>query len=262
MKGRQITQKKASELSFNEKEEITNLIKRYYPNSTQDYFDNRVSVKCEDDIVLLKNAKNILGVSYYKVDKLVTPFTSKVIPVIKFGQALKKEDYPKSVIWKLGNWYAQRNISYFYPAKEVVGVSTISSPKVFEHFTKLFPNHFPNSKYTSDNLKITNFLNEYFNQNQSLDVSIGTDFCIDYPGVLEKEITSDWEKKYKAKDDSINELFISFGIIKFSDGKIYQTRKTLVACGYRTPLTFVRRKKHVPIKRSIAGLLTNIKENT
>lgn len=243
MKKTQISQKKVRGLSIKEKEEITSLITRYCTNIEQEYIDNRITEKCQDDIVLLKDGNSTLGVSYYKIDKIVTPFTPKAIPVIKFGQALKVGDYPKSVIWKLGNWYAKRNISYFYPMKEIVGVSTILSPKVFEHFTKLFPNHFPNVLNIVGSQDLIPFLNEYFNTIHALRISIDTNFCSDYPGLLEREITADWEKMYKAKDERINKLFISAGIIEFRGNKIYQSKKSLVVCGYRNPLSKFKRKK-------------------
>jgi hypothetical protein len=239
---KRIVQRKAIDLSTEEKEEITSLIRRYYPNIEKEYLVSRVSHECKDDIVLLKDEKNLLGVSYYSVHKVLTPFDSKEIHVIKFGQALKQEDYPKSVIWKLGNWYALRNISYFYPIKKIVGVSTIGSPKVFEHFTKLFPNHFPDKTRHIDNREVIAFLNAYFNKNQSMDITIEPDFCFDYPGILETDITSDWEKKYKAKDESINDLFVSSGIIEFRNGKVYKSSRTLVACGYKLPFTNLKRK--------------------
>ena len=241
----QIVQRKAHELSSFEKEEIICLIKRYYPNADNEYIKARISEDCQNDIVLLKNSMSVLGVGYYSINQLKTPFSSKIIPVVQFGQALKKESYRKSVIWKLGHWYAQRNISYLYPLKKVMGISLIKNPKVYEHFTKLFPNHYPRTKSSHTNSNLIAFLNAYFNENKKLNISIEEDFCFYVEGFKIEDITQDWEKHYKAKDETINELFIKSEAIEFKNGKIYQTKKALVACGYRNPLKYKSLKSEI-----------------
>lgn len=245
----QVIQRKPHELSNKEKNQLKNLLKRYYPTANEEYINARFSNKYDFDIVLLKKYGIVLGATYFKLDKLKSPFCDKEISVVYFGQALKNEYYEGGVIWPTGHWYAKKNISYLYPLKRTVGLSVISNPKVFEHFTKLFKNHFPKlgSIEAGKSFSIANFLrNTYGKRGVSLKFDSNCCFAmLDFDPI---DITNDWERYYKSKNDTINEFFIENGIIKLKDGRVYDNNIGLIACGYRDPWDSITKKRiHIQI---------------
>ena len=75
-------QKKAIDLTSFEKEQIVLLLKRYYPDANNQYIESRISHLSDFDIVILKEGNKMHGVSYFKVNKLKTPFSNKKITVV------------------------------------------------------------------------------------------------------------------------------------------------------------------------------------
>ncbi len=240
----QVVQRKPDELSNKEKSQLKNLLKRYYPTADEEYINARLSNKYGFDVVLLKTHGIVLGASYLKLDMLKTPFYNKEIPVVYFGQALKNEYYGGSVIWRTGHWYAKKNISHLYPIKRTVGLSVISTPKVFEHFTKLFKNHCPNLEPygTGKSISITNFLRNTYGE-RGVPLKFGSNYCFAILDFDPIDITDDWEKHYKAKNEAINEFFITHDIIKFEGDRIYDNNIGLIACGYRNPWNFSAKRQ-------------------
>ncbi len=240
----QVIQRKPHELSNKEKNQLKNLLKRYYPTANEEYINTRLSNKYDFNIVLLKYHGIVLGANYFKLDKLKTPFHRKEIWVVYFGQALKNEYYPGSVIWRTGHWYAKKNISYLYPIKRTVGLSVISTPKVFEHFTKLFKNHFPNlgSYEVGKSFSIANFLRNTYGK-RGVQLKFDSNYCFAILDFDPIDITDDWERHYKAKNEAINEFFIKNEIIKFEGGRIYDNNIGLIACGYRNPWNFMAKQQ-------------------
>ncbi|MDG1331798.1 MAG: hypothetical protein P8P74_05680 [Crocinitomicaceae bacterium] len=226
-----IYQKKAADLSIIEHDLIVSLLERHYPNTDKKYIEDRVSPHNDFDIVFLKNEAVIVGVSYFKVNKLKTPFSNRKIPVIHFGQVLKSPEFSGNLIWKLGHWYATKNIDLLYPVRRVVGITITSNPKVYGHFAKLFPNNFAGQK--ADRAMLS-FLNEYFTGYTQLQSEVSDEFTMTYPDLNEKDISRDWNAFYKSKNDESNELFRRKEIIAIDeDGAISQTLNRLVCVGYR-----------------------------
>ena len=232
-----IIQKRSNQLSDKEKNQLIILIKRYYPFCSQGFIDNRISESCKSDIVLLKNKDMVLGASYYTVDKFKTPFFNKKTPVVEFGQAFKKAGYKGNIIWRMGHWYAQRNIGYIYPIKRTVGFSMIGSPKVFENFTKSFKNHYPNlqSNKLGKDTSIVSFLENIYKK-KGLKLNSDLNHCFVKMDFKPIDITNDWERYYKSNNELINTFFIENEIIKFEGNKIYDNNLALIVCGYRNPL--------------------------
>ena len=239
----QFIQKKPSELSRKERSQVKALFERYYPTVNDEYINDRLSSVYGFNIVLLKSHGIVLGASYYKMERLKTPFLQKKIPVVQFGQVLKNEYYEGGVIWRTGHWYAQRNISYHYCIKPTVGLSMISSPKVFEHFTKLFKNHCPNLGPVAPDksISIADFLQNIYGK-RGIKLKFCTKHCLallDYEPI---DITDKWARHYKSKNESINTFFIDNGIIKRKGDRIYDNNIALIACGYRNPWSFMAKK--------------------
>ncbi|GAA4272415.1 hypothetical protein U6A24_10290 [Aquimarina gracilis] len=70
----QVIYRKPHELSNKEKNQLKSLLKRYYPTANEEYINARLSNTYGFDIVLLKYHDIVLGASYFKLDKLKTPF--------------------------------------------------------------------------------------------------------------------------------------------------------------------------------------------
>ncbi|WP_396591669.1 hypothetical protein [Allomuricauda sp. R78024] len=239
----QFIQRKPSELSRKERSQVKALFERYYPTVNDKYISHRLSSAYGFNIVLLKSHGIVLGASYYKMDRLKTPFLTKRIPVVQFGQVLKNKYYQGGVIWRTGHWYAQKNISHYYCIKRTVGLSMISSPKVFEHFTKLFKNHCPNLGPTESgkSISIADFLQNIYGK-RGVELKFGTKHCLallDYEPI---DITDKWERYYKSKDESINTFFIDNEIIKLKGNRIYDNNIALIVCGYRNPWSFMAKE--------------------
>lgn len=226
-----IYQRQASNLTHFETEQISSLLKRHYPNADAQYIEDRISVHGDFDIVFLKIEDRIVGVSYFKVNKLTPPFSKKKVAVIHFGQVIKSPEYQGNVIWKLGHWYATRNIGYLYPLKRVVGITISSNPKVYGHFAKLFPTNFAQGEADS-NMRI--FLNEYISNHTNVTAEVNQNYTMKYPNLNEKDISQDWEHFYRSKNEEANELFKRKEVITLGEnGKISQTLQRLVCVGYR-----------------------------
>lgn len=215
-----------------EQEQLAIIVKRYYPTAGDTYVHERTKIDCGFDLTLLKDAQRILGVSYYSLHHLPTPFTRHATPVIHFGQAMKQEAYQGNIIWRLGTIYSLRKMGILFPFKKVMGVSTIVSPRVYEKFKQLFPMTFDRLGQPHGRA-VHGFLNYYLQKARQLSMDVDHDFCYTYPHVGEDDITDDWERFYRAKDEAINALFFERGILVRRNGRIYKSGKHLVACGYR-----------------------------
>ena len=222
-----------STLTYSERSQLCDLIKRYYPSAQPSYLAARTTEACDFDIVLIKNQDTVLGANYYKTSKQLTPFSHEYLWVVEFGQALKRQDYRGNIIWRLGNWYSLRNISLLYPFKRGMGICKAVNPKVYENFGKLFPYHYPNVKDQGVD-GLVDFMNGYYatpDLNQ-----ICQDLVVTVPGLEEDDITEHWQRYYAAKNDAINRLFFDLGIIYTRDNRIYKSDKHLLVSGFRAPL--------------------------
>lgn len=227
-----VVTKAVPQLSFSEQEQLSNIIRRYYPTATKEYINNRTQREQGFEVVLLQEEGIIQAVSYYNISILSTPFLAFPIPVVHFGQAMKKEGYKGDVIWKLGIHYATQKLGWGFPLKKVLGISTIVSPRVYEKFQELYPYSFNHRVQAPDNTALA-FFNHYFQEYRGLDIAVGEDWCYTYPDIAIDDITADWTGFYKAKNPAINRMFFEKGILVEQQGRIYKTAKHLVACGYR-----------------------------
>ncbi|NER83742.1 MAG: hypothetical protein F6K42_30200, partial [Leptolyngbya sp. SIO1D8] len=71
----------------------------------------------------------------------------------------------------------------------------------------------------------------------------GSHYCfalLDFDSI---DITEDWERHYKAKNEAINEFFITNEIIKFEGDRIYDNNIGLIVCGYRNSWDYMAKKQ-------------------
>ena len=116
--------------------------------------------------------------------------------------------------------------------KKTVGISTISSPRVYEHFIKLFPKNSFNVEL-NERSRIHSFAKSFFRNTRHIKIDINDHFVFESNEVDLEDITADWEKFYKSKVPNINEHFVNQGIIQIKDNRVFRTKKVIVACGYR-----------------------------
>jgi hypothetical protein len=243
-----LIQKKVPELNTNEQEQLALMLKQYSPNVNDDYVSRLTKEDEGYDIAMIMEGAKIMGVNYYKLAKIKTPFYRKKIMVAYYGQAMKLKGYKGNIIWKIGMWYARKNLGWMFPFKRLVGISEIVNPRVYENYIKLFPNTVPNVDQ-NQNPVVLAFLKEYFSEYFNTEIKIGEDFCFDYPGFEDDDdITESWDKYFKAKNPAINELFIQKGIIKFKNNRVYTSSKTLAVCGYRNPFS-IRKSLAIFLKK-------------
>jgi hypothetical protein len=233
-----IIQKRVPELTAQEVAQVEVLILRYYSTANDSFIAKRLLEDQGYDIVLLKEGEEVLAVSFYHLTKKRGGWLGRTTYVLQFGQTLKKEGLKGNTIWKLGCWYAKRNIGYLYLLKQVVGISTVISPKVFENFLKLFPRHHFKQENLEDKSAF-DFVQHFFKKYRNTNLNIGTDFCFDSHDLSLEEITNDWDKVYKSKQEWINQLFEEKGIIKKQDGRVYKMPRHVVICGIRQPMSFL-----------------------
>jgi hypothetical protein len=233
-----IIQKRVPQLTAQEVAQLEVLILRYYSTADDSFIGKRLLEDQGYDIVLLKEGEEVLAASFYHLTKKEGGWLERSTYILQFGQALKKEGFKGNTIWKLGCWYAKRNIGYLYLLKQVVGVSTVISPKVFENFLKLFPRHHFKQKNVDDKSAFY-FVQRFFKKYRNTNLNMGTDFCFDSPDLTSEDITNDWDKVYKSKQEWINQLFEESGIIKKQDGRVYKMPRHIVICGIHQPMSFL-----------------------
>lgn len=234
---RSISCKKRSELTEQEQEQITSLIKGYITDVSEKYIEDKLIGSAEYDVVLLKDDQQLLAFSYYHLSKQKTPFSGRNVPVLLFGTSMKSRGYKGNTIWKLGNWYGSRYIGRLYMFRKAMGVTYTYNPKVFEQFIKLFPRNYPYTNALTP--EIRDFVTEYLRDELKLTFDPDHSFCFFDAEIADTEITADWDKKYKAKSEEINNYFKLLGIIEERDGRIYRTGRHLITCGYRSPLGWI-----------------------
>lgn len=231
----QITIKSVSDLSLSEQEQLLQLFRRYHPTSDETYIQGRVKVDVGFDLVVIQDKGKIQGVGYYNTHQMSTPFAKHPIPVVFFGQALKREGYKGDLIWKSGIHYAIRKIGWNFPFKKALGVSNVVNPRVYQKFQQLYPYSLNESPLLSDKA-LSNFINHYYQVECGLSFQVEEDMTCIFTNMSWEDITEDWERVYKAKDAAVNQLFFEKGILVQKKGKIYKTNKHLVTCGYRNVL--------------------------
>lgn len=242
---KKIVEKNVHTLTNSEADQLAQLIRRYYVTAKEDFINNRVYLDHGYQIILLKEGEKVLGASFYHLCKTQTGLLNNSAYTLQFGQAMKQSGVRDNIIWTLGRWYATKHIGLTFPFRTVVGVSTIISPKVFENFVKLFPNAYGGQSTQEDPI-VQAYLNNYFQQQRQMNIQVNKEFCYDFPDLQEEEeITKDWERVHKAKDETVNQLFFDKGILKQKNGKIYKTNRHLITCGIRQPISISRVKNWV-----------------
>lgn len=253
-----IIQKRVPQLTAQEIAQLEVLILRYYSTADDSFIAKRLLEDQGYDIVLLKEGEEVLAASFYHLTKKEGGWLERTTYILQFGQALKKEGFKGNTIWTLGCWYAKRNIGYLYFLKQVVGISTVISPKVFENFMKLFPRHHFKQDSLEDK-RTFDFVQIFFKKYRNINLNIGSDFCFDSPGLASEDITDDWDRVYKAKKEWINQLFEENGIINKKDDRVYKMPRHIVICGINQPMSFLLKdiwfylkdKTSLPVQREL-----------
>lgn len=229
--------KNVNELTTSEKQQLEELIHRYYKNATPKYISNRLEKDLGYDIVMLKEGEVIQGVSYYHLTKYKGSGWSRSSYVLHFGQAMKRSDYRSNIVMRLGWWYCRKYMGNLFLLKNITGVAYFSSPKAFEHFTHRFPNYHCDVQ-TENDTKAQRFVADYFNNVRGLSINFQAGFCFESKDLNPKDITEDWHRLYRAKNEAFNQLFIRNGIIEMKDNRVLLKPRLMTACGLRRPLSF------------------------
>lgn len=232
-----IFQKKLNELNASEREQLEALLYRYYNSASPEFIANRLEKDYGYDIVLLKKGDIVQGVSYYHLIKDIALSRNRPHYILHFGQAMKRRGYQGNLIWRLGNWYARKNIGWGFLFENVTGIASFISPRAFEHYTGLFPKLYFELN-TEEDKKAGEFIENYFNQTRKMSIDYENGFCFDSPDLDVEDITEDWNRIYRAKNEAFNQLFCKHGIIKMENNRIYKMPRHLTACGLRRPRIF------------------------
>ncbi|WMX14910.1 hypothetical protein [Aureispira sp. CCB-E] len=252
-----IIQKKVNELSVSERAQLENLIYRYYKSAAPSFIADRLEKDYGYDIVMIKKGDIIQGVSFYHLTKYKKGPLGRSQYILHFGQVMKRSGYRGNIIWKLGMWYSRRNISQVYFLKNVTGIASFISPKAFEHYTHLFPKCFYELETKVDK-EVRCFVEDYFNEIRGMTIHYNSDFCFDSSDLEKEDITDDWNKIYRASNETFNQLFIDNGIISMENDRIYKMPRHITVCGIRRPMPFDKKLNLPPVYKTIrqnTGLL-------
>lgn len=222
--------KPKDELTSGEKQQLELIIKRYYKGAQQEFFDQRLNTGPDFDIVLQKKGDEILAASYYHHSKADSPF-GKNIHIVHFGISIKKQGHRGNVIWQNGRFYARKILGAGWMLKKGVGISAICNPKVLENFILLFRFNYPYS-INKNEQKVIEFLNTYF-KSRKVGIHLDKNFCFVDPTIQKTDITDEYDRYYKSKNEHINQLFFVLDILTKENDRIYLTGKHMVICGYR-----------------------------
>ncbi|MEM6298424.1 MAG: hypothetical protein AAF740_07025 [Bacteroidota bacterium] len=241
-----ITQKKVTELTTSERNQFEALIYRYYQSASPRFIAQRLDKDYGYDIVMLKKGDVIQGVNFYHLTKYRQGTWKRTHYILHFGQAMKRSGYRGNIIWTLGTWYARRNIGQIFILKNVTGIASFISPKAFEHYTRLFPRHHF-IRQTAEDKQVCRFLDGYFNTYRGMSVNYHDNFYFDSPDLEKEDITEDWEKVYRAKNEAFNRLFVEMGILKVENERIYKMPRHVTVCGIHRPIPFHKKLNLPPI---------------
>lgn len=247
----QIIQKKIDELSCSELNQLKTLILRYYNSASEKFISDRLEEDHGYDIVMLKEGDTILGVNFYHLIKYKKDRWSRSSFILHFGQVMKRSGYKGNIIWTLGKWYSRKNISPAFLLQNVTGIASFISPRAYENFILLFPKYHAELKTDSDR-HVHHFLSDYFNRIRGISTDYKDGFCYDSSDLDIEDITNDWEKVYRAKNEEVNRLFINKGIIKVEKNRIYKMPRHITVCGVHRPLS-INKKFNVPYNISISN---------
>lgn len=236
--------KKVNELSNSESAQLEALIYRYYNSASDKFIADRLKKDLDYDIVMLKEGDIIQGVNFYHLTKYRVSNWGRTYHILHFGQAMKRSGYRGNIIWRLGRWYSRKKISRLYLLENVTGIASFISPKAFEHFTRLFPRYHYKLN-TENDASVHEFMVDYFNKARGISYFFNNGFCFDSSDLEKEEITKDWNKIYRAKNDFFNQLFIDAGIIKMEDNRIYKMPRHITVCGIHRPIPF-NKKLNLP----------------
>ncbi len=239
-----IIQKKVNQLNSSELKQLEGLIYRYYHSASPKFISDRLHKDYGFDIIMLKKGDDILGVNFYHLTKHRKDNWSRTNYILHFGQVMKRSGYKGNIIWTLGTWYARKNIGRAYLFQNVIGLASFISPKAFEHYIRLFPKHHFQLQ-TDQDKSVRDFIIDYFNNTRGMTIDYNHGFCFDTTDLDIEDITEDWNKVYRAKNDSINDLFIENGIIKMQNNRIYKMPRHITVCGVRRPFP-LRKQLNLP----------------
>lgn len=235
-----ILQKKLHQLTVSERDQLEALIYRYYQSASPRFVAERLEKDYGYDIVLLKKGDIIQGVNFYHLSKHSEGNWARPSYVLHFGQVMKRSGYRGNIIWTLGTWYARKNISRAYLLQDVTGLASFISPKAFEHYTHLFPRCHYELK-TDDDREVKDFIVDYFNNFRGMPLAYNQDYCFDTKELQREDITEDWDRVYRAQDETINQLFVQQGIIRMEAGRVYKMPRHMTVCGIWRPLPFMKK---------------------
>jgi hypothetical protein len=232
--------KTKDQLSISEKDQLEKIIRRYYKGAQQAFIEHRLVTGPEFDIILQKKGDEVLAASYYHCSTGHSPF-HKNIRIFHFGIAIKKEGHKGNVIWQNGRFYARKKLGPWWILKKGIGVSAICNPRVLENFTRLFKFNYPYSVKHEPG-KVIAFLDGYFKQ-RNIPIQLDPDFCYQDDTINKTDITDEYDRFYRSKNDAINQLFFELGILSREGDTIYLTGKHIVVCGYRNPFDWWKKVK-------------------
>ncbi|MEM6718170.1 MAG: hypothetical protein AAF611_02540 [Bacteroidota bacterium] len=244
-----IIQKKVHELNHSEREQLEALIYRYYNSASPKFISDRLGTDYGYDIVMIKKGDIVQGVNFYHLIKYKEKRWKRTHFILHFGQVMKRSGYRGNIIWTLGNWYSRRNISWVFLLQNVTAFASFISPKAFEHYIRLFPRHHFELKSEKDQ-QVREFMVDYFTKIRKITVSYNDNYCFDTTDLEKEDITADWDRVYRAKNEKINQLFIEKGIITREGNRIYKMPRHITVCGVHRPFPYDK-KLHLP---SIAQL--------
>lgn len=227
-------------LTPSEKQQLEAIIKRYYKGAQQAFIDDRLNTGADFDVVLQKRGDEILATSYYHHSKMDSPF-AKNVHVVHFGINAKKHGFKGNVIWKNGRFYARKNFGAAWMLKKAIGISAICNPRVLENFVMLFRFNYPWLQQKNEKVVIE-FLDTYF-KNRNIPIQLDKHFCFDDPTLSKTDITDEYDRFYRSKNEDINQIFFALGIMLKEDDRIYLTGKHIVICGYRNPFDWWKKAK-------------------
>jgi hypothetical protein len=231
-----LIEKSKKDLDEKEKEQLERIIKRYYKGAKQEFLDQRLRDGPDFHLVLQKEDDEIQAASFYHSQKKAGSPFSKHANIVHFGISVKKEGYKGNVIWKNGSFYARKNFGRSWLFKSGIGISAICNPKVLENFIKLFPFNYPFSKQ-DDFPKVIEFLDGYFKE-RNMNIVLDQDFCFHDNNLYPTDITQEYDRYYRSKNEKINERFFELGLFEKHKENIFLTGKHMVICGYRNMFDF------------------------
>jgi hypothetical protein len=235
--------KDSSDLSLEELNELNEICRSINSHFPEDHVQENHIKKTNPIFYLFKEEGRILAFHSFSIFKEKTPFYKKEIPVIYINLSFKKQNAAAS-IKNYAKWsnahFLKENIGRFWYFKKFALIFLTNNPKLAERSSKVFYESYPSYKGdTSEDVQAfcSNFV---FKNLKIVDSKINHNLVLEKRIPYKMDISSNWEKLYKASDSEQNNFFLKEEVLSSEKNKLFLTGNLMLFMGHNSFLNLIK----------------------